>query len=283
MHITDQPITRESITRDLRTHLGISAGDILAVHSSLKSLGQVDGGAGTLIAALLDAVGGPAQGTVLMPCFNEPDDRVDLRTTPCRLGAVPEAFRTTPGVIRSEHPTHSVAVAGRHAATLAAAHRGTAPLGVGSPFHMLSEMGGCVLHIGCEMKSCSLIHVAEALANLSFHHIAYPAYDKTIQLVLQDGTCRRCPPSIDSPGCSSAFLKVQAELERQGKLRRGKVGQAACLKAKASDILATALLMLRRDPGCLLCDKPACQVCTRKRAVLAGFSNPVMTPCAMTA
>ena len=59
--------TRETLARDLRD-LGVEPGDILFVHSSLKSLGPVNGGAGTVIDALEDAVG--PEGLVLMPSFN---------------------------------------------------------------------------------------------------------------------------------------------------------------------------------------------------------------------
>ena len=46
----------EKIVCDLRA-LGVKAGDVLLVHSSLKSMGHVEGGAETVIAALRAVLG----------------------------------------------------------------------------------------------------------------------------------------------------------------------------------------------------------------------------------
>ena len=54
------------LVEDMR-HLGIAAGDTLFVHSSYKSLGSVEGGAGTVIGAMADAVG--PEGLLLLPAF----------------------------------------------------------------------------------------------------------------------------------------------------------------------------------------------------------------------
>jgi len=266
-------ITRESLVRDLRRNLGIKPGDIIAVHSSMKSLGRVDGGPDTVIAALIEAVGGIGSGTVLMPCFNDPLDIVDLRTTPCRLGLVPETFRTCPGVIRSVNHTHSVAVIGRHAAELAATHRGRAPLGVGSPFHELAKRGGQVVHIGCDMNSSSIIHVAESIVKAPYLGIAYPAYHKDITLVVSDTERILCHP-LENPGCSRNFIVVQQELDRLGLLHRGKVGEAEAFRVSGMDAIDTAVrLLCERGMDTLLCDSPACAVCQAKRQLLAGLGE----------
>ena len=46
--------TRETLTHDLK-NLGVESGDTLFIHSSFKSLGPVEGGAGTVVNALEDA------------------------------------------------------------------------------------------------------------------------------------------------------------------------------------------------------------------------------------
>ena len=50
------PHTHETLTHDLK-NLGVELGDTLFIHSSFKSLGPVEGGAGTVVGALEDAVG----------------------------------------------------------------------------------------------------------------------------------------------------------------------------------------------------------------------------------
>ena len=58
------PRSRDKLRRDL-VMLGVELEDSLFVHSSFKSLGPVQGGAGDVVAALGDAVG--PEGLVLMP------------------------------------------------------------------------------------------------------------------------------------------------------------------------------------------------------------------------
>lgn len=59
-------IGHEEIRRDLE-RLGVTAGDVLLVHSSLRAIGDVDGGAATLVAALSEALG--SSGTLVVPTF----------------------------------------------------------------------------------------------------------------------------------------------------------------------------------------------------------------------
>lgn len=65
-------IDKETLTQELR-RLGIGRAMDMLVHSSLSSIGWVEGGAETVIHALLSAVS-PA-GTILMPALNgSPED-----------------------------------------------------------------------------------------------------------------------------------------------------------------------------------------------------------------
>ena len=61
-----QPLTTSQIVSQL-TDLGVEDGDAVMLHSSLKSLGWVDGGAETVVDAFLEALG--PDGTLLTPAF----------------------------------------------------------------------------------------------------------------------------------------------------------------------------------------------------------------------
>lgn len=257
-------MNKKQIIKELRENLQIKEGDLLGVHSSLKSLGYLEGGAVSLIEALVEAVGGQHKGTILMPCFNEPCDTVDLRSTPCRLGKVAETFRQYPGVIRSRHQTHSVAVYGKEAYEIAAGHELCGPLGKGSPFHKLAIMGGFVLHIGCGMKSSSIIHIVESIAEIPYQVIPYTGYDKDIKLIIDEKNERNCTP-FNVPGDSDSFMKVQLEMDKRGLLFKARLGEAECIKAKGSEIIAVALEMLKKDPFVLLSEGAAFPVSEKRR------------------
>ena len=257
--------TRTSLANDLRT-LGVAAGDALAVHSSLRSLGKVDGGADGVIDALMDVL--TPDGTLLMPTMNGPADLWIQSETPSRVGILTEVFRKRPGVSRSIHPTHSVAVWGRHAEHVLAGHPGASALGVGSPFHRLSRLGGKVLMIGVTYTTCSLVHVAEAIAQVPYMDVFYPGYERDLRARLESGVELTFHP-FENPGDSGCFEAVERRLLGEGKLARGKVGVADSSLAPGCDVLRASLECLAEDPASLVREKgrplsAVCEACVEK-------------------
>ena len=130
---------------------GRPPGAALLVHSSLRSLGPLDGGAEMVVQSLLEALG--PQGTLLMPALSYrtvgPQSPVfNVTTTPSCVGALPEYFRTRPGTLRSVHPTHSASGLGPQAQDLLGEHiRSTTPCG---PY---SHSPGCLRQAGKSFSS----------------------------------------------------------------------------------------------------------------------------------
>ncbi len=164
-------ITREQLAEDLR-QFGIEQGDAVFIHSSLKSLGFVEGGPASVIGALQDAVG--SEGTLVLPTYYLPGGTIlstcmmkdyvfDVRHHGTNMGAMPEAFLATPGVMRSVHPTHSVSAIGKHAALLTQDHhRAPSVFGKGSPWQRFSELEKAkVLGLGISMGPVTYYHLAE--------------------------------------------------------------------------------------------------------------------------
>ncbi len=128
--------------RDLASaiaRLGVGAGDVVLVH---VWYGRFEGFRGTpldVIHALQEAVG--PTGTLIMPTlpfggravdYAQRGAVTDLAYTPSAMGLVTEIFRRMPDVVRSIHPTHSVAVWGARADELVRDHhRATTPCGNG--------------------------------------------------------------------------------------------------------------------------------------------------------
>lgn len=163
--------TRERIARDLR-QLGIAEGDVIFLHSSLKSLGFVQGGPQAVIDALRDAVG--ATGTLLLPTYWIPGGTLlatcelpgyvfDPREHGTHMGALPAMFLQQPGVERSVHPTHSCAALGPLARHLVGDHhRAPSVFGEGSPWQRFAELPqGKVLGLGISMGPVTFYHRLE--------------------------------------------------------------------------------------------------------------------------
>lgn len=180
---SDAPRTRASLAADLRA-LGVQAGEVLLLHSSLSSLGWVNGGPVAVIQALQDVL--TPKGTLVMPAFSghltdpsgwqnppipeswwqEVRDSMppfDPATTATRgLGRIAELFRTWPDVRRSHHPHSSVAAWGKHADLITANHQLEFSMGEGSPFARVYDLSGRVLLLGTERNTS--LHLAEVRA-----------------------------------------------------------------------------------------------------------------------
>lgn len=156
--------------------IGVTAGDVVLVHSSMKGLGHIDGGPNAVIAALMNAVG--EGGTVLFPTLTGAKSdspatppQIDLATTPCWTGFIPETARQRPDAVRSVHPTHSVVALGAHRQEWIAGHEnGHSPCDQESPYYRLMEQGGKILLLGgVTHDSNTSLHCIEEIADVPYH------------------------------------------------------------------------------------------------------------------
>jgi len=267
-------LQKNKLIQDFKA-LGIKEGGAIGFHASYKALGaQVEGGAATLLDALQETLG--PEGTLLLPCFTDPTQSTTCIAldTPCRLGYTAETFRKLPGVVVSNNHTHRCAARGALAKEFMQAHEGTSPLGRGSPFHELARCGGEILLLGCDLTSCSLIHVAESMAHLPFtrEQVCYEGYDIPVTLIRTDGKTVVCPP-LDNPGDSSAFWKVGDYLLHRKLAKIGFVAGARAILVRGNDVIASALDILSGDPLALLCAESNCTVCVKKRLVVVEKNN----------
>ena len=257
--------THQDLCDGLRNDCGVNAGDILILHSSQAALGEVEGSVVTSVRVLKEVIG--EEGTLLLPVFSSPtkDGVFKIKRTPSRVGLITEAFRRSKDVLRSKHPTHSVAAWGRRRDEFLAGHETTSGLGLGSPFAKATLAGADVLMVGCDFTTLSLIHVAEAGAREPYlGKVFYPGYERTLTLVDYDGSEIVFPPH-DNPTDSVAFNKVQVEAEKRGLLTHCTLADADCIRFKARDIYDVAFEMCAEDPAALLCDSPRCGVCKEAR------------------
>ncbi|MEV6164539.1 AAC(3) family N-acetyltransferase [Streptomyces sp. NPDC052052] len=168
------------------SELGVERNGVLLVHASMRAVGPVSGGAGTVVAALRDALGG--HGTLVVPAFTPENsdtspqyrDRVrdlsdhdreavrasmppfDPATTAApSMGRLAEAVRLAPGAARSNHPQTSFAALGPLADELVAHHHASCHLGEDSPLALLYKVRAHVLLLGTGFDSCTAFHLGE--------------------------------------------------------------------------------------------------------------------------
>ena len=100
--------------RDVLCEMGLSEGDTVLTHSSLKSFGYVNGGADAVIDAVLETVGD--KGCMAVPTLTlgagESPVIFDVCNSPSTSGLITEVFRNRPNAFRSHHPTSSATAIG---------------------------------------------------------------------------------------------------------------------------------------------------------------------------
>ena len=176
-------IARSRLAAELRA-LGLREGATVMVHARMSALGWVVGGSGTVVAALLEALG-PRGTLVAYASWQEhvyhaeewpAEHRAAYLAEPPVFdpataeaardhGRIPERVRTWPGARRSVHPEASVVAVGRLAAELTADHPQHDAYGPDSPFARLVAAGGDVLMLGAPLETLTLLHHAEAIAS----------------------------------------------------------------------------------------------------------------------
>ena len=252
---------------------GVRPGDHLLVHSSLRSVGAIQGGPEALIDALLEVVG--PKGILAMPAFNYrthlPSPYFDARTTPGMTGALTEMFRKRPGTLRSLHPTHSLAAQGERAAEFLGDHYKFQTFGIGSPIDRLAQAGGYVLLLGVSHLANSCIHVGESYAGRTkFDWEDGPL--PIVRILLPDG--KIIDHQLDcTASCSMAFNAAEYPMRRDDMIIDLILGEALCFLMKGKDVIKAVVGMIGEKPDALLCNRPICRPCSMARRHLLGHQG----------
>jgi aminoglycoside 3-N-acetyltransferase len=236
---TPFPRTRESIRKELRD-LGVTEEMALLVHSSLSSIGWVNGGAVAVIQALMDVV--TEQGTIIMPAQSvDLSDPAGWQNPPIAkewwsriretmpayhpeytpttgMGKIVEVFRTFPGVQRSSHPAYSFVAWGKNKTEILAQHSLNFGLGEGSPLGKLYERGASTLLLGTGFDRNTCFHLAEyRVPHQELIHRAAP--------ILEEGN-RIWKEYQDLNFREDLFEEIGKDFVKVSRMNTGKIGSA---------------------------------------------------------
>ncbi len=231
-------VTRAELVAGLRG-LGIEAGAMVQVHSSLRQLGYVEGGADTVVDALLEAVG--PEGNMMVPTFNHGGaDIYDPRTTPSVNGAVTEALRRRPEARRSVHPTHPYAAIGRDAEELVAGHLEVDTFSRRSPLGKLADRGGYVLLLGVGMRANTAAHIGETMAHV--HCLGSNQFPRRVRLDDDRVIPAWSVVWRDGP-CLIEWDPLEERMRSRGLIRSGPIGEGEAHLMKALDVIEVTFEM----------------------------------------
>ena len=235
-----EPLGHAVLVREL-TRVGLPRGGLLMVHSSLRSLGRVAGGADTVVDALLDALG--PLGTLVVPTFtypvaNEPGFVFDPPHTPSYMGSISEAARRHPKARRSTHLLHSVAAIGPLAETIATSG-GASAWDADSPMRQVLDRDGAFLLLGVPYQNLTAVHLCEVEFDVPYRKSRVVTAkmrnaDGSIVPLVSAGHPRRS----GHPG--SDFNRLGQRMEDAGLVKPGTVGNAIARLFQAHDLRRSA-------------------------------------------
>ena len=247
-------INKERIKFSLEL-MNIIKGDIILVHSALSSMGYVDGGAATVIDALLETVG--EEGTVVMSSLTGWSDAFDSTTTPSAVGRISEEFRKRNGAVRSLHPVHSIVAIGKQAKFITDDHeKCETGCGTGTPYLKLRDLEGKVILLGVDMDRNTIMHSIEEEINLLYlRTLAIPAPSYISDYRNKTFTLQKFPPGHRD------FIGLTPFLRQREAIIEGKIGSAAVKVMSIKRLFEIGLDILRRDPLFFICNNPNCNSC----------------------
>jgi aminoglycoside 3-N-acetyltransferase len=238
---------------------GVGEGDAIFVQAAMGSFGTIEGGPDTVLAAI-EAVVGP-EGLVAMPAFPLSGPALehlrehpvfDARSDPSMMGAISERFRVSPRVVRSIHPSHSIAVRGPGAGDVVAGHAtAETPFGEGTPFVRLRERDAKQVFFGAPVRAITMYHSFEVVRQPPFPIDVFWPERIPVTCVAPDGERIETSTLVHDPRLAPYRIDVSSAVEEEvrrrlldGGMRRVELGRGEILCQSLPEMFATFERML---------------------------------------
>lgn len=162
--------TKRSLINDINKS-GIKKNKTLLIHSSMKAIGEVEGGADTVLDAFISYM---KDGLLLFPTHSWSEDNLanniyNPKTEPSCVGILTNLFMKKEGALRSMHPTHSVTAMGKRAKEYIlrdSGHDVYTPCPRNGCFGGLYDEDTQILFLGAPLTKNTYIHVLEEVKDI---------------------------------------------------------------------------------------------------------------------
>lgn len=249
----DHIYTKSELLTQLEA-LQIPRDRVVLMHSSLRLIGKIEGGAATLLDALIEHFTG-AGGLFCVPShtWGNLDKEITLDMNDCKtcLGAFSDFAVADGRGIRSENPTHSMVVFGdrEKAAKFVEGEinlpSGTAP---DSCYGKIHDMGGYILLVGVSQNKNTYLHTVDEMLNVP-NRVDPNLTDVKIKRTNGEiVTSRIALPYTDYTGdISLRFVKYETAFRYRGAITDGKLGNAPVQACDARIMKETVELITSRS------------------------------------
>lgn len=232
-------------------------GKIVTVHTSLKAVGEIEGGGEVLLSLLIDFFTKDG-GILCLPTHTWDSDVYDRRKAESCIGVLPCLAAARPDAVRTLHPTHSMAVFGdRERVEAFVSNEGVAdtPASPNGCYGKLLADDGYVLLVGVGQEKNTFIHSVEEMLAVP-NRLTETKVEKTI--IHKDGREeKRQLYWFDDriPDVSVFFPKLEKPFRHYGCIEDAYVGNAKVQICSARKMyLAMKDIYERNNFGELLAD-----------------------------
>lgn len=238
--------TKQSLKYDLNG-MRIKSKDVLFVHSSMKSIGNVENGADTVLDALSESL---ADGLLILPAhtweyINASNPVFDVRKSRTCVGILTELFRSRSGVIRSLHPTHSLSALGCGAKEYVKDEElKDTPCAPDSCYGKLYGLNAKILMIGVDFSKNTTVHCIEEVANVPGR---LSIEKEQLYSVDYDGVVHSVPSFRHKNANSCNYRKLEPVMLAKGAMKEVKFGNAKCLLFSVKDLFDITLELLAKN------------------------------------
>jgi aminoglycoside 3-N-acetyltransferase len=203
--------------------------DKIIVHSALRSVGEIEGGADGLIDAFCEYL---SEGLLLIPTHSWRDVKpvYDVKTTPTCLGALSKVALERKDGIRTLHPTHSIKIFGKNAAEYAEGEEKFSTVAPAeSCLGRLYDEHGKILLIGVGNDRNTFLHTIDERLNIPNRlskkpiTVSVKGYDGEIKTVVSLHT--HVVEGVPE-GCHTYYPNYDKALKYCGAVQTGYLGNA---------------------------------------------------------
>lgn len=245
----------EEIASGLRD-TGLGPGDVVLVHSAMRTFGPIAGGADTVIDALLEVIG--ERGTLVVPTFTfaheaEDDPVIDAAHDPSEMGIITETLRRRSEARRSTAYRHSFAALGRRAGVITEVDPALSSFDLRSSFGVMLGLGAQVVMLGMTYASSTSHHFAEFVCEVPYRH----TIDLMVKVKRPDGSIVEQAMKDYQPKPSGTgsyygsrhpdFNRLGSMLEDQGKVGLVGIGNCAVRRFALRDLVDLAQVEAEKD------------------------------------
>jgi aminoglycoside N3'-acetyltransferase len=250
--------------------LGLASGQHVILHAAFRRIRSAFPGLRIerMIQTLQEIL--TPRGSLLVPsftyCFKKQQGHsaVFMREeTPSVVGAIAEAFRTMPGVVRTSSPTHSFCLWGAATGEISSDNSPSSPLGKRSALDwMAGRNEAYTLMLGADFSSLSFGHYIEGKAPVPWvNYSPWPKGDFLNVGVSATGEM----PLTEVPRCSRQFTAFEQDLLQRRSITGVVRGPLRAYFIPVRTLLAEGVVFFRLHADRLLCPPGECDLCDARR------------------